>query len=221
MNINYEDRALFKAVLLKWEIIQVIWESHIINPSSDKIYLLKRRLLIKDRNEPIVESVFDGFKKENIFQKWLKEGEGYFLIGVIVSKLSIKYSELDKLYRKVAEAQNNKQTKPIRKLVIHKLGHIDYYFSGKKYNANFKIGLNDFKLLNFLAQSQNLYETFRPEELVAYLNDERQDSESLPERRIRNTIKSIRDKLGISGIDDPFIVSSKRFGLNCDVELIK
>lgn len=221
MNMNYEDRSLFKATQKKWEVIQVVREAFLMSDNINKIYLLKSHLLIKGRNESLIENIFNSFKKDELFKSWEKENDGYYIFDIKKNKFESKYLQMEKLYKKLAEAQDRKQKKISPKIIIHKNGFIERYSSMNKYEALFKIGSNDFLLLRYLASPDNLSKTFTSDELAKKINQERQGWIGSNERRIRDTIQSIRKKLSIKKADDPFIVSGKRFGLDCDIEFAK
>lgn len=86
---------------------------------------------------------------------------------------------------------------------------------GKPYKAEFT--RNAFILLNQLAH--NPHDRFDASEIAKKFHPLRPDSTD--ERRVRDTIQHIRNKLGLAknNSEDFFIVESKRFGIGCAVEL--
>ncbi len=106
------------------------------------------------------------------------------------------------------------------RLVVNlKDGHTIYWTDSlKKYMATFKPRTNPYILLIFLVQNPG--EIFSDEELVDKLNPQRRDANSADDRRIRDTIETIRKKLKLTkNPEDDFFTVDKGFGLNCIVEL--
>lgn len=108
------------------------------------------------------------------------------------------------------------------KIILNsKTGEVTYISkTGKKYHKNMKIGKNEFLLLRRLAQSP--FEIISFSDLGKSLNEPKHFSDSPSnERRVRDTIKSIKDGLYLEGIDrvSLFTVNSG-LSLNCTVETV-
>lgn len=80
---------------------------------------------------------------------------------------------------------------------------------------------NSFKLLSFMAKSPG--KIYTVDELVKEINKPRELAEyASRDVRIRNTLKAIKDKLGLKGSvrDELFLVERGHFGLGCRVEVL-
>jgi len=77
---------------------------------------------------------------------------------------------------------------------------------------------NSYLLLSFL--SDNPRKVFTADEIEKVLNKQRRDAFSTPDRRVRDTIQTIRKELKIVNdkVNDFFLVD-KGFGLTCKVEI--
>lgn len=100
------------------------------------------------------------------------------------------------------------------KLILYRNGRVIYVSkSGKKYEAEFDLDTNSYKLLRFLSLETELASS---KDIAKHLND----SDSSEDRIVRDTIQYIRrNKLGLTKEDDFFIVRRGKFLLNCVVEL--
>lgn len=88
--------------------------------------------------------------------------------------------------------------------------------SSKKYKGSFGIRDNSYKLLTYLAQHPG--QSFTPEELGAYLNKQREGAYSTPDRRIRDTVQTIRKTLGFTkNKTSDFFNVDKGYGIKCTV----
>lgn len=88
--------------------------------------------------------------------------------------------------------------------------------SGKKYKGSFGIRDNSYKLLTYLAQHPG--QSFTPDELDMLLNKQRQGAYSTPDRRIRDTIQTIRRTLGFTqNKTSDFFNVDKGYGIKCSV----
>lgn len=99
--------------------------------------------------------------------------------------------------------------------------HIFYVSpTGKKYQQTFT--RNAFLLLHHLVHNHN--QVFTSTDFMFRKKrggDKDMDLEKADERRVRDTIQHIRNKLGLSKnkSEDFFIVEGKRFGIRCAVEI--
>ena len=88
------------------------------------------------------------------------------------------------------------------------------------YSFKFRKGFNPFMLLSFLCT--NPKQQYKYDLLSSMLNDARRNSEdSLPEKRVRDTLQSISRQLKLNSQSDLFLKGKGTVGLNCDVQLIK
>ena len=77
------------------------------------------------------------------------------------------------------------------------------------------------KLLLFIARNKSNNVTVNDIEDNKILKDPRMGSDSPSvERRIRDTITSIRKKFKLSRENEFFVVSNTEFGINCSVEFL-
>ncbi len=134
--------------------------------------------------------------------------------------LKINNVAFDKYYEK-QQKLINKYDKADAKgnlLTFHENGEIEYIDSdGNEYHTKLNKTLNQFKLLKFLVY--NPRQVFKFDELAKNLNKVKSGVDYPDdERRVRDTIQSIKDKLMYKG--DGLFESSYGFGLSCDV-LIK
>ncbi len=104
------------------------------------------------------------------------------------------------------------------RLILYKNGRTVYTApTGRKYEGKFSTKTNPYLLLQFL--SKELGKVFEVQDLAKCLRNPRVGAEGTTEdRRVRDTVQSIRKKLKLPEGDDFFIVD-KGFGLDCDVEL--
>lgn len=106
------------------------------------------------------------------------------------------------------------------KLILNqKNGHTIYWTNSlKKFEATFKPRTNPYKLLNFMGRQPDKMSTAK--ELVEVLNAQRENANSIDDRRVRDTVQTVRKKLGlIQNSQDDFFIVENGFGLKCDVEL--
>lgn len=106
------------------------------------------------------------------------------------------------------------------KLIIHQRdGRVTYWTNAlRKYEAIFKPRTNPYNLLLYMAQHP--IKLFSAEELDRILNPQRKGADSTEDRRARDTIQTIRDKLDLNqNPEDDFFIVGKGFGLKCDIEL--
>lgn len=135
------------------------------------------------------------------------------------------YSDLINTFEPRQQKQNTTgnnigQQEDANKLVFHKsIGKVTYCGKdGNKYEGDLNPEGNPYKLLRFLAKSPNVY--FNPEELgKSVLNPPRRDADPLPDRRVRDTIREIRDQLKLKKDDGFFITNKCMYGVKCTVEL--
>lgn len=83
---------------------------------------------------------------------------------------------------------------------------------GKKYSAKFGTQTNNYLLLQFLALNKGV------NSIGTLAKKLKQSDKSTDDRRVRDTIKAIKDKLKLSKEDNIFTTDSG-FGLNCTVAL--
>lgn len=124
-----------------------------------------------------------------------------------------KYKELTSLYE-VAEEKGNT-------LTFNVDGEVSYISpDGKKYEAKLSTYTNPYKLLRYLVEQQTK-EIYKFPVLAKVLREEKIDSSSGDERRVRDTVSSIKKALGYHG--DDLIISDKGFGINpnCTVNIIR
>jgi len=121
------------------------------------------------------------------------------------------------IYQKLVE-QYDKADKQGNTLIFYENGEIKYIDpSGKEYQAKLKSNTNSYRLLKFLVYKPR--QVFEFGELAKSLKKARSDvNYSDDERRVRDTVQSIKDKLKYYG--DDLFESDNGFGLKCDV-LIK
>lgn len=127
------------------------------------------------------------------------------------------FNEQYKHYQNLVE-QYDKADKQGNTLIFSENGEVIYIDpSGKEHNTNLKTKTNSYSLLKFLVYHP--HKVFKFNELADNLNDVRsQVDSSNDERRVRDTIQSIKEKLQYQG--DDLFESDYGFGLKCDV-LIK
>jgi hypothetical protein len=108
-----------------------------------------------------------------------------------------------------------------RKFIINKItGEIIYITLGSHYKAIFKPTDNSMRLLLHL--SKNPKKTSNCSELYKIIeNVDEVPSRIDAERKVRDAVQYIRKKLKVDKVKelDPFIVSDKHFGLNCNIEI--
>jgi len=129
-----------------------------------------------------------------------------------------KFNNLYGLFKKLVEQYEIAETIG-NTLTFYGDGRVVYISpQGKEYKASFGTKTNSFLLLQFLIK--NPHELFSFDKLAEHLNPARSHSNSPSnERRVRDTIQAIKNKLLYHG-DDLFI-SGHGFGLNCDVSIRK
>lgn len=90
--------------------------------------------------------------------------------------------------------------------------------SNTKHKGRFGLRDNGYLLLAFLAENPG--KTFTAKELAVNLNNARSESISTDDRRIRDTIQTIRKELGLikNKANDIFMVD-KGFGIGCKIEI--
>lgn len=126
--------------------------------------------------------------------------------------------DLRKQQKHQAEMQALKQPPtPKNKLIFYPKDGKVFYNSNEQ--ITFAPGTNPYLLISFLSTKPGVL--FTAQEVAEVLNVPRSGGQdSTPDRRVRDTIKTIRKGLGLSDNDDIFIVS-KGFGFNCDIEIKK
>lgn len=105
------------------------------------------------------------------------------------------------------------------KLILNqKNGYVVYWTNTlRKFQTTFKPKTNPYNLLNFMGQQPD--KIFTAKESVGVLNPQRIDAYSTDDRRVRDTVQTIRNKLGLTqSPQDDFFIVEKGFGLKCDVE---
>lgn len=124
-----------------------------------------------------------------------------------------QYNYYKKLVEQYGRADNNGNT-----LIFYEDGEIVYIDpTGKEYQTKLKTKTNSYSLLKFLVH--NPHRVFEFGKLAESLKKIRSQVDSSDdERRVRDTIQSIKEKLKYQG--DDLFNSDHGFGLNCDV-LIK
>lgn len=127
--------------------------------------------------------------------------------------------EVNKRIRSQTIVNTSDYTSTIGKIIFYQNGNVIYISpKGHEYKGILTRDTNAYKLLKYLVQ--NPHQSFDADKLVEQINNPRQGSDSTPDRRIRDTIQEIREKLGIPGNEDIFHLG-KGFELNCDSELKK
>lgn len=138
----------------------------------------------------------------------------HYYLKINKPKFDTLYHNYQKLVKQYETAENIGNT-----LTFHTDGRVEYVSpQGKAYSASFGRKTNQYKLLQFL--TKNPFQLFSFDELGRVLNPARLHAEETGnERRVRNTVKEITDKIGYKG--DELIVSDYGFGLQCDVSIKK
>jgi hypothetical protein len=128
--------------------------------------------------------------------------------------------EMELLQSQLEVVKENQGKK--NKLILNtKSGEVVYFSgNGRQYKTSKPFGrkTNSFLLLDFLSKYPQII--FKADDLVKHLKNPRSGGEySLPDRRIRDTIQTVRERMELSAESDFFVMESG-FGIKCDVELI-
>lgn len=104
-------------------------------------------------------------------------------------------------------------------LIFYTNGKVEYISpQGKEYKTSFGAKTSQYALLRFLAMSP--FQVFTFDALAVPLKKVKSSVDySDNERRVRDTIKSIKDKIGYK--EDDLFISDYGFGLNCNIYLKK
>lgn len=175
------------------------------NPTQEQILI---DYLIKDK-------VLEKVKKNGSFQTGTDENGNPKSAGVIYyfkpinpafNNLCTKYNRIIKGYQ-----EGNLFTFSISKGTM-------FYISptGEEYRGRLNTSSNSYRLIYFL--TKNPFKVFDFDNLAKNLRDKRQGANSSNERRVRDTVAVIKNKLKYDG--EELFVSNYGFGLKCDVKLI-
>ena len=135
--------------------------------------------------------------------------------------LEIDDSRFDHLYKEYKSRVEQYETaeEDGNTLYFNESGEIKYISpEGKTYTTKLNTSANSFQLLRFLANQPS--QKFGFSDLAEHLNSPRaQDKGSTDERRVRDTISSIKKALKYRGED--LFIAEWGFGIKCKVHIIK
>lgn len=235
------DDSLNKLYLFDWAELEKLTHKH---PDTFKEIIKVGKPIeaispanITDQDYP--ESEWDHGIKEKVYkindlleQEWIKHAK--FLSPIndledinpktsnIISHYKLHKSQQEDGWVKEMALKGNQfglSPKDLNLLRFHiESGDVEYRASsGKKYTAHFGKTTNSYKLLSFLVE--NPRKIFQVEELVKKLNKPTRRADSpTDDRRVRDTVQSIRDSFQIDEGYDFFLVNNG-FGLNCIVDI--
>lgn len=176
----------------------------------DVIKFLKEERVIEEIGEP------------DIVENAKKGTPDYQVEEVLHLKILKNFSKFYEEYKKRAR-QYNATGGENNILFFNINGKITYTTpTGETFEGKLKTGKNSYNLLYFLANQAN--KRFEFTELAQKLNVPRAQSDPIDERRVRDTVESIKKNLKCGRkryYGDDLFISDNGFGIKCRVHIVK
>lgn len=196
---------------------RVITYTTFYNPQAEVNQFAEQEIFILLQNEGVIKKAkgLTGTFDPDKFSIG-KQGEKDSQIGLIFHfEATNKFEDYYEKYKKYGglSFQDTKET-----LILYRDGNVSFTtVSGNVKKGKFRIKSNPYNLLLYM--SKEPYKIFSFDELVVFLKKPRSESDSTNERRVRDTIQSIRKELKLA--EGELFIVDYGFGLNCDVQIRK
>lgn len=138
-SIDFNSKAERKAWEKKWDVLQAIWSAYKTLDKPKGIRISNGALLIKGRDEDLIDIILFDLIKRNCFWGYRNDGKDYILIRIDHEALAATYYQVKEIYEKFAEVYQRREEKAEKALEKEKQKYLitrdkqtgDFFYNGK------------------------------------------------------------------------------------------